>query len=79
MPFDRTGPQLSKTDQTFQPIVRLNRNTDERERVLMRWGLIPYWITVGEIQAELLKFRKADFRGTTGLFADCPSSVSNRW
>ena len=29
--------------QTFQPVVRLNRDTREREIVMMRWGLIPYW------------------------------------
>src|SRR6201994_2169613 len=28
--------------QTFQPIVRLNRDKGEREIVLMRWWLIPY-------------------------------------
>jgi putative SOS response-associated peptidase YedK len=29
--------------QTFQPIIRLNRDTGEREVVMMRWGLIPFW------------------------------------
>jgi putative SOS response-associated peptidase YedK len=29
--------------QTFQPIVRLNGDTDDREVVMMRWGLIPFW------------------------------------
>ena len=45
------GPSLSDFEpswnvapQTFQPIVRLNRNSGEREIVLMWWGLIPYWI-----------------------------------
>ncbi len=28
---------------TFQPVVRLNRDRAEREIVLMRWGLIPFW------------------------------------
>jgi hypothetical protein len=32
----------SVAPQTFQPIVRLNRETGEREIVLMRWGLIPF-------------------------------------
>jgi putative SOS response-associated peptidase YedK len=26
------------------PVFRLNRDTGEREVVLMRWGLIPFWI-----------------------------------
>jgi SOS response associated peptidase (SRAP) len=38
------GPSWNVAPQTFQPIVRLNRDTGEREIVLMRWGLIPYWM-----------------------------------
>jgi putative SOS response-associated peptidase YedK len=37
------GPSWNVAPQTFQPIVRLNRESGEREIVLMRWGLIPYW------------------------------------
>ena len=37
------GPSWNVAPQTFQPIVKLNRDTGERELVLMRWGLIPYW------------------------------------
>jgi putative SOS response-associated peptidase YedK len=36
-------PSYNVAPQTFQPVVRLNRNTGEREVVLMRWGLVPYW------------------------------------
>jgi putative SOS response-associated peptidase YedK len=38
------GPSWNVAPQTFQPIVRLNRDTRERELVLMGWGLIPSWI-----------------------------------
>jgi putative SOS response-associated peptidase YedK len=38
------GPSWNVAPQTFQPIVRLNGDTGERELVLMRWGLIPFWI-----------------------------------
>jgi putative SOS response-associated peptidase YedK len=37
------GPSYNVTPQTLQPIVRLNRDTGQREIVLLRWGLIPYW------------------------------------
>jgi putative SOS response-associated peptidase YedK len=37
------GPSWNVAPQTFQPVVRLNRETGEREIVMMRWGLIPYW------------------------------------
>ena len=38
------GPSWNVAPQTFQPVVRLNRDTGERELVLRRWGLIPFWI-----------------------------------
>lgn len=28
---------------TAQPVIRLNRDTGEREMVMMRWGLVPYF------------------------------------
>jgi putative SOS response-associated peptidase YedK len=37
------GTSYNVAPQTFQPVVRLNRDTGMREIVLMRWGLIPYW------------------------------------
>ena len=37
------GASYNVAPQTFQPVVRLNRDTGQREIVLMRWGLIPYW------------------------------------
>jgi len=37
------GPSWNVAPQTFQPVIRLNRDTGEREVVMMRWGLIPYW------------------------------------
>jgi putative SOS response-associated peptidase YedK len=51
------GPSWNIAPQTFQPIVRLNRDTGEREIVLMRWGLIPYWILLANSEA-VLKFPK---------------------
>jgi putative SOS response-associated peptidase YedK len=37
------SPSYNVAPQTFQPVVRLNRDTGEREIVLMRWGLVPFW------------------------------------
>jgi putative SOS response-associated peptidase YedK len=37
------GPSWNVAPQTFQPVVRLNRDTGQREIVLMRWGLVPFW------------------------------------
>lgn len=38
------GQSWNVAPQTFQPVVRLNRDTREREIVMMRWGLIPFGI-----------------------------------
>jgi putative SOS response-associated peptidase YedK len=37
------GPSWNVAPQTFQPVIRVNRDTGEREIVLMRWGLVPIW------------------------------------
>jgi putative SOS response-associated peptidase YedK len=37
------GPSYNVAPQTFQPIVRLNRDTGQKEIALLRWGLVPYW------------------------------------
>lgn len=52
------GPSWNVAPQTFRPIVRLNRDTREREIVMMRWGLIPFSITVGEVRVSQLAVAK---------------------
>jgi putative SOS response-associated peptidase YedK len=37
------GPSYNAAPQSIQPIVRLNRDTAQREIALLRWGLVPYW------------------------------------
>jgi putative SOS response-associated peptidase YedK len=37
------APSHNVVPQSFQPVVRLDRETGERELTVMRWGLIPYW------------------------------------
>jgi putative SOS response-associated peptidase YedK len=37
------APSFNVAPQSFQPIVRLSRDTGERELTVMRWGLVPYW------------------------------------
>jgi putative SOS response-associated peptidase YedK len=49
-------PDYNIAPSTFQPVIRLNRDTGERELVLMRWGLIPHF-------AKSL----ADFKGLANI------------
>ena len=37
------APNYNVAPTTFQPIVRQERNSDERELVLARWGLVPFF------------------------------------
>jgi putative SOS response-associated peptidase YedK len=53
---------------THQPVIRLNRDTGERELVLMRWGLVPY-------HAKSL----ADYRGISTINARAESITSGLW
>jgi putative SOS response-associated peptidase YedK len=36
-------PSHNIAAQTYQPIIRLDRDTGEREVAMMRWGLVPFW------------------------------------
>ena len=42
VPFE-IEPSYNIAPMTYQPVVRLDRDTDERELVPMRWGLVPSW------------------------------------
>ncbi len=39
-PFD---PSYNVAPQSVQPVVRLGRDTGDREFALMRWGIVPFW------------------------------------
>ena len=37
------APTYNAAPQSVQPVVRLNRDSGQREVALLRWGLVPYW------------------------------------
>ena len=55
-------PDYNVAPATFQPVIRLNRDSDEREMVMMRWGLIPYFAKSA-----------ADFKGFSTINAKAES------
>src|ERR1700721_2541740 len=55
--------------QTFQPVVRLNRDTGMREIALLRWGLIPYWSKDAKIAYSTIN-AKAETVATAPAFRD---------
>lgn len=50
-------PSMNVTPQSFQPIVRLNRDTHERELAQLRWGFIPYWAKDAKIGLKTINAR----------------------
>jgi putative SOS response-associated peptidase YedK len=40
---DPLAPNFNIAPTTFQPVIRLERESDEREMVLLRWGLLPFF------------------------------------
>jgi len=48
--FDDTylAPSYNVAPQSWQPVVRLNPETGERELTIMRWGLVPFWSKDGK-------------------------------
>ena len=63
------GPSYNVAPQTFQPVVRLNRDTGQREIVLMRWGLVPYWSKDAKIGYSTIN-AKAETVATAPAFRD---------
>lgn len=63
------GASYNVAPQTFQPVVRLNRDTGQREIVLMRWGLVPYWSKDAKIGYSTIN-AKAETVATAPAFRD---------
>jgi len=47
VPFAVT-PSYNIAPQTMQPVIRLDRETGDREATMMRWGLLPYFAKDGQ-------------------------------
>ena len=60
------APNFNIAPTTFQPVVRVERDTDLRELVLMRWGLVPHF-------AKSL----ADFKGFANFNARAETLASS--
>jgi putative SOS response-associated peptidase YedK len=63
------GPSWNVAPQTFQPVIRLNRDTGEREIEMMRWGLIPFWAKDPSIGLRTIN-AKAETITTTPAFRE---------
>ena len=62
-------PSYNIAPQTFQPVIRPNRETGERELAQMRWGLIPYWAKDAKIAYSTIN-AKAETCATSPAFRE---------
>lgn len=62
-------PSYNIAPQTFQPVVRLNDETQERELALMRWGLIPFWAKDAKLGVRTIN-AKAETLSTSPCFRE---------
>jgi len=67
--FEEMPPSFNVAPQTFQPVVRLSRDSGERELALMRWGLIPWWAKDGKIGFSTIN-AKAETLSTSPAFRE---------
>jgi putative SOS response-associated peptidase YedK len=63
------GASYNVAPQTFQPVVRLHRDTGQREIALLRWGLVPYWAKNPKIGLSTIN-AKAETVATAPAFRD---------
>ena len=67
--FEEIPPSFNVAPQTFQPVVRVSRDSGEREIALMRWGLIPWWAIDGKIGFRTIN-AKAETLSTSPAFRE---------
>jgi len=54
------APSFNVAPQSVQPVVRLSRDTGNREFALMRWGLVPAWAKDGKIGYSTINARSEE-------------------
>jgi putative SOS response-associated peptidase YedK len=62
--------------QSFQPVVRLNGETGERELTVMRWGLVPFWSKDGKASFSTIN-AKSETVATSPAFRE--AWKTRRW
>ena len=62
-------PSYNVTPQSFQPVVRLNDETGERELALLRWGLVPFWAKDAKVGYSTIN-AKAETVATSAMFRE---------
>jgi putative SOS response-associated peptidase YedK len=53
-------PSFNVAPQSFQPVVRLARDTGKREFAILKWGLVPFWAKDAKIGYTTINARAED-------------------
>jgi putative SOS response-associated peptidase YedK len=67
------APSFNVAPQSLQPVVRLDRETGERELTVMRWGLVPFWSKDSKIAYSTIN-AKAETVTTSPVFREAMKS-----
>jgi putative SOS response-associated peptidase YedK len=62
-------PTYNAAPQSFQPVIRLNSETGEREIAIMKWGLVPYWSKTAKLKYSTFN-ADADKLATSGVWRE---------
>jgi putative SOS response-associated peptidase YedK len=62
-------PSYNVAPQSFQPVVRLNEESSDRELALLRWGLIPFWAKDAKIGYSTIN-AKSETVTTSAMFRE---------
>jgi putative SOS response-associated peptidase YedK len=62
-------PTYNVAPQTFQPVVRLNADTGQRELAQLRWGLVPFWSKDSKVAFSTIN-AKAETLATSPTFRE---------
>ncbi len=57
------APTYNAAPQSFQPVVRLNRDSGQREVALLRWGLVPSWAKDAKLGYSTINARAEEVAG----------------
>src|SRR5258708_7242339 len=63
------APCYNIAPQTFQPVMKLDRETGQRQLTAMRWGLVPYWSRNGKARISTIN-AKAETITTSPFFRE---------
>ena len=67
--FEEIPPSHNIAPNDIQPVVRISRDSGERELILMRWGLVPWWAKDAKIGFSTIN-AKAETLSTSPAFRE---------